>query len=173
MRFNRCRYQKFSEQQAIQQRVVIFGKSRLGYLFKGRLMKREVGLWIDHTKAVIVTVIGEKEETRRVHSNIGKFVHFSGGSFASPHYGTCNISGKGKLDREFENLLSSYYEGVLSLVRYADSIWIFGPGEAKGELEQHLQQSLMNAHIVGIESVGKMTDRQIAAKVRLLYQSDQ
>lgn len=136
-------------------------------------MKREVGLWIDHTKAVIVTIVGEKDETRCVNSNIGKYVHFSGGSHASPLYGICDISGKGKQDRAFKSFLSTYYEDVLSLIRYADSVWIFGPGAAKGELEQHLQHSLPNGRIVGIESIGKMTDRQIVAKVRQHYQSDQ
>jgi hypothetical protein len=135
-------------------------------------MKREVGLWIDHTKAVIVTIVGEKDEIRRVNSNIGKYIRFSGGSFASPLYGTCNISGKGKQDREFKTFLSSYYEGVLSLIRYADSVWIFGPGAAKGELEQHLEHGLPNGRIIGIESIGKMTDRQILAKVRQHYQND-
>jgi len=135
-------------------------------------MKREVGLWIDHTKAIIVTVEGEKDETRQIRSNIGKYVHFSGGSIARPLYGTCNISGKGKQDREFRSFLSAYYEGVTSLIRHADSIWIFGPGEAKGELEKHLQYDQLNAHIVGIESMEKMTDRQITAKVRQHYQDN-
>jgi hypothetical protein len=136
-------------------------------------MKREVGLWIDHTKAVIVTVIGEKDEMRRVNSHIEKYVHFSGGSNASPLYGTCNITGKGKPDRDFKSFLSSYYEGVVSLLRYADSIWIIGPGEAKGELVKHLQQGLLSRHVVSKENMGKMTDRQIAFKVRQHYQDEQ
>ena len=47
-------------------------------------MRREVGLWIDHTKAIIVTIIGEKDETRQVRSNIKKYVYFSGGSNSNP-----------------------------------------------------------------------------------------
>jgi hypothetical protein len=136
-------------------------------------MKREVGLWIDHTKAIIVTIMGEKDETRQVRSNIKKYVHFSGGSGSNPLYGTSNISGKGEQDREFQNFLSAYYDDVILLIRPADTIWLLGPGEAKGELEKHLQAKQPDAHIVGIESMGKMTDRQIAAKVRQLYQADQ
>jgi len=133
-------------------------------------MKREVGLWIDHTKAIIVTVTGEKEETRQVRSNIEKHVRFSGGSYASPLYGICSITGEGKQDRKFTSCLSTYYDGVVSLLRHADSIWIFGPGEAKGELKKHLQHDQLSAHIVGVdETVDKMTDRQIAAKVRQHY----
>jgi hypothetical protein len=133
-------------------------------------MKREVGLWIDHTKAVIVTVTEEKEETRQIRSNIEKFVRFSGGSLASPLYGTSNISGEGKQDRKVTICLSTYYDGVVSLIRHADSIWIFGPGEAKGELEKHLQRDQLNEHIVGIENVDKMSDHQITAKVSQYYQ---
>lgn len=133
-------------------------------------MKREVGLWIDHSKAVIVTVIGEKDETRQVRSNIEKHVHFSGGSHVSPLYGTSSIPGESKQDRKFANYFDSYYDGVVSLIRHADSIWIFGPGDAKEELEKHLQRDQLNAHIIGIETVDKMSDRQIAAKVRQHYQ---
>jgi len=136
-------------------------------------MKREVGLWIDHTKAIVVTIMGEKEETRHVHSNIEKFVYFSGGSHAGPLFGTCNISEKGKQDREFMNFLDAYYEGIFSLIRYADSIWIFGPGKAKGELERYIQHNIYNGHLAGIESMEKMTDRQIAAKVQQHYQGGQ
>jgi hypothetical protein len=133
-------------------------------------LKREVGLWIDHTKAIIVTVMGADNEIRLVKSNIGKYVHFSGGSFASPMYGTCNITEKGRQDHAFRGLMADYYEGVISMIRHADAIWIFGPGEAKGELEKHLQSSQLSTNIVGIESIGKMTDRQVAAKVRQHYQ---
>ncbi len=133
-------------------------------------MKREVGLWIDHTKAIIVTVTGEKEETTRVRSNIEKHVHFSGGSYANPLYGTCSLSGEGKLGLKFTSCLNTYYDSVISQIRRADSIWIFGPGNAKGELEKHLQGDQLNAHIVGIDAAEKMTDRQIAAKVRQHFQ---
>ena len=43
-------------------------------------MKREVGLWIDHHKTVMVTMINEKEETREIRSNVEKHVRLSPGS---------------------------------------------------------------------------------------------
>jgi hypothetical protein len=56
-----------------------------------------------------------------------------------------------------------------SWIRDAESILIFGPGEAKGELEEHLERNNLGGRIVGIETVDKMTDRQIAAKVRQYF----
>jgi stalled ribosome rescue protein Dom34 len=69
-------------------------------------------------------------------------------------------------DRRFTNRLNKYYDEVIAHIREADSILIFGPGEAKGELEKRLQSEGLKGRIVGIETVDKMTDRQIAAKVR-------
>jgi hypothetical protein len=43
-------------------------------------MKREVGLWIDHRKTVIVTIENEVEVTREIRSNIEKHVRFSSGT---------------------------------------------------------------------------------------------
>jgi len=39
-------------------------------------------------------------------------------------------------------------------------------GEAEGELEQRLESEALRERIVGIETVDKMTDRQIAARVQ-------
>jgi hypothetical protein len=69
-------------------------------------------------------------------------------------------------DRQFGNQLNGYYDQVIAVVRDADSIQIFGPGEAKGELEKRLEQEGLKEHVLAIETMDKMTDRQIAAKVR-------
>ena len=65
--------------------------------------------------------------------------------------------------------LNIYYDAVIASIRDADSIIIFGPGEAKGELKERLEKSNLGGRIVGIETVDKMTDRQIAAKVRQYF----
>lgn len=51
-------------------------------------------------------------------------------------------------------------------MRDAESILIFGPGEAKDELKKRLEGNNLGGRIVGIETVDKMTDGQIAAKIR-------
>ena len=38
--------------------------------------------------------------------------------------------------------------------------------EAKGELESRLEREGLKAHVIAVETVDKMTDRQVAAKVR-------
>jgi hypothetical protein len=55
---------------------------------------------------------------------------------------------------------------LIAAMRDAESILIFGPGEAKGELKERLERNYLGGRIVAVEAVDKMTDRQIAAKVR-------
>ncbi len=129
-------------------------------------MKKEVGLWIDHRKTVIVTVENEVEVTREIRSNMEKHVRFSSGTQANTSDNSQGSTAEDMRDRQFGDHLGRYYEGIVSFIRDADSIYIFGPGEAKVELENRLKRDELGGRIVGVESVDKMTDRQIAAKVR-------
>ena len=133
-------------------------------------MKREVGLWIDHHKTVMVSVVNEKEETREIRSNVVKHIRLSGGlSPKKPNLSTMS-TGEDIGDRRYGNRLNGYYDGVISLLRNADSIWIFGPGEAKVELKKRLEREELGGRIESVDTVDKMTDRQIAAKVRQHFQ---
>ena len=123
-------------------------------------MKKQAGLWIDHRKAVIVIVTNEGEEIKEITSNMEKHVRFSGGD-ASEDGSTEDVR-----DRQFGNHLNNFYDEVIAAVRDADSIQIFGPGEAKGELGKRIKHAGLKAHILAIETVDKMTERQISAKVR-------
>ena len=65
--------------------------------------------------------------------------------------------------------LNIYYDAVIASIRNAEAILIVGPGEAKGELKERLEKHALGGRIVGIEKVDRMTDRQIAAKVRQYF----
>jgi hypothetical protein len=123
-------------------------------------VKKRVGLWIDHRKAVIVIVTDEGEEIKEIASHMEKHVRFTGGT-ASELGSTEDMR-----DRQFGNHLNSYYDRVIAVLAGADSIQIFGPGEAKGELRKRLEHEGLEGHVLAVETVDKMTDRQIAAKVR-------
>lgn len=123
-------------------------------------MKTNVGLWIDHRKAVILT-IGDKGETlTRIESGVEKHVRYSGSPQEPP---------EDQRDRRFASHLSKYYDKVIVALRGAESILILGPGEAKGELEDRLGQKGLSERIVGVETVDKMTDAQLAARIRLQF----
>lgn len=129
-------------------------------------MKKEIGLWIDHREAILVILTEGGEEIKHMTSNIGKHIRYSGSSHAKTPEGLKEVTSEDQRDRKLGNQLNKYYDEVIAAIRDADSIQIFGPGEAKGELEKRLEREGLKAHIFAIETVDKMTDRQISAKVR-------
>jgi len=126
---------------------------------KETFMKKEIGLWIDHRKAVIVIVSDEGEEVKEITSHMEKHVRYSNDT-------TEGGSSEDVRDRQFENRLNSFYDAVVAVIRDGYTVQIFGPGEAKGELKKRLENAGFKGHILAVETVDKMTDRQIAAKVR-------
>jgi hypothetical protein len=122
-------------------------------------MKKRVGIWIDHRKAVVVSLTESGEETKQITSGMEKHVRFARGSSES---GTS----EDMRDRQFAGHLDSYYEIVLAEIRDAEAIFVFGPGEAKGELEKLLKTKGLGDCIVGVETADKLTDPQIIQKVR-------
>ncbi len=119
-------------------------------------MKRDVAVWIDHRQAVIAAIAGEAEEINRLESKLEKRVRFSASEGGA----------EDQRDRRFENHLHKYYDAVISRIRDAEAILLLGPGEAKHEFEKRLREKGLGGRIVGIETVDKMTDHQIAAKAR-------
>ena len=128
-------------------------------------MKTEVGLWIDHHKAVIALIENENIVTQKNVVNMDEHVRYSNGD----HSITTNVlrgtTAQVVRDRLPGKHMDRYYDEIISIICDAESIWIFGPGEAKIELENRLRHAELGARVVGIESVGEMTDSQLIAKV--------
>jgi len=132
-------------------------------------MKKEAGLWIDHRKAVIVVVTDQGEETILIKSKAEKQFRRTGDSPLKGPYEPQQVPADDSRQKTLTGHLNIYYDAVIACFRDAESILIFGPGEAKGELKKRLERDKISGRIVGIETVDKMTDRQISAKVRQYF----
>jgi stalled ribosome rescue protein Dom34 len=129
-------------------------------------MKKEIGLWIDHRETVLVILTGDAEEIVHITSSNERHIRYSGRSHSRTPEGFKEITAEDQRDRKFENHLNKYYDEVIAAIRDADTIQIFGPGEAKGELKKRIERDGLKTHILVVETADKMTDHQIAAKVR-------
>jgi hypothetical protein len=133
-------------------------------------MKRIAGLWIDHTKALIVVATKKGDEERLVISKAEKQPRRSGDSPLKGPYESQAVPADDSRQRKLTGNLNIYYDAVIASIRDAESILIFGPGEAKGELKKRLEKEKLGGRITGIETTDKMTDHQIAAKIREYFQ---
>lgn len=124
-------------------------------------MKKKAGLWIDHREAVIVMLTDKDEKLTRIKSDAEKQTRFPGGSRKDGLQKTEAVR-----DKRLEQDLGKYFDNVIANIREAGLIQIFGPGEAKGELVKRLEAEGLKERIVEVETMDKMTDNQIASKVR-------
>ena len=129
-------------------------------------MRTKVGLWIDHKKAMVVSVTDKGEEIGLIISKVEKQLRRSGDSPLKGPYDSHQVPAIQPTESSFTGHLNIYYDAVIACIGDAETILIFGPGEAKGELKKRLVKKGLGGRIVAVETVDKMTDRQIAGKVR-------
>ncbi len=129
-------------------------------------MAKIAGLWIDHRKALIVVATDKGEETKLIVSKVEKQLRRSGDSPLKGSHESQTVPSDDSRQRRLTGELGIFYDAVVASIRNSDSILIFGPGEAKGELKKRLIRDKLGKRIVRIEKADKMTDLQIAAKVR-------
>jgi stalled ribosome rescue protein Dom34 len=123
-------------------------------------MGQDVGVWIDHKKAVIVSVAAGQVTSTTVESN----------TEAHPRYSGSQEGGEKKYEERHNQDLDRYYDDVIGQLGKPDAILLFGPGEAKLQLKERLARSKVSSEsIVAVESTDKLTDPQIVAKVKEHY----
>jgi stalled ribosome rescue protein Dom34 len=131
-------------------------------------MKTQIGLWIDHRKATIVTMTAQGEEIEQITSKVEK--HPQRATDASPKgpYEAQQVPADDSQQRAFTGHLNKYYDAVIEAIDNAEEIFILGPGEAKTELKKRIEEKSHGEHKrnVVVEAADKMTNPQIAAKVR-------
>ena len=124
-------------------------------------MSKEVGVWIDHKKAVIVSIAAGEVTTRTLTSDIGAHPHYSGSQEGG---------GEKKYEQRHNQDLDRYYDDVIGQIGKPDALLLFGPGEAKLQLKERLRRSNVSSEsIVAVETTDKLTDPQIVAKVKEHY----
>jgi hypothetical protein len=132
-------------------------------------MKTLAGLWIDHREAVIVLVSEKGQETRRIKSGVEKQLRRSGRSPSRAPFEAQMAPADDSREREYTGHLANYYDEVISCLRPAEAIMVFGPGEAKGELRKRLERNKLDVRITSFETSDKMTERQISQNVKRHY----
>jgi hypothetical protein len=139
-------------------------------------MKKYIGIWIDHKKAVIVT----KKQTERsyeedvdlsvtqISSDVERKVRLAGGSRTrNTPWGPQEVAVDSKIQARHKQQLKRFYQRIIEVITDADKILIMGPGKAKLELKKEIETSkALIRKIVGVQTSDKMTNNQIAAKVK-------
>ncbi len=130
---------------------------------KEQSMAKKAGLWIDHRNAVIVTLSSDGEHINEIQSDASGHVRYSGGAEAEP---------EDRRDRHIEKELNDYFDAVIGTIRDAEAIYVFGPGEGKTQFATRLEHHKLTDRLAGVDAADKMTEGQVAAKVREHFAKD-
>src|SRR5678816_4780750 len=111
-------------------------------------MNLKVGVWIEHSKAVIVTTSLNGVSAKTLESEVGPHARYSGRA-AYPDAdgpqtgGSERKGGRGekKYEQRYEEHLDRYYDEVIRQLGSPQALFIFGPGEAKLQLRERLSHS--------------------------------
>jgi hypothetical protein len=123
-------------------------------------MSHDVGVWIDHQKAVIVSIVAGQVTIRTLNSDVGPHPHYAGSQEGG---------GEKKYEERHNQDLDRYYDDVIGHLGKADAFLLFGPGEAKLQLKERLGRSKVSSESIAVETTDKLTDPQIVAKVKEYY----
>ena len=126
-------------------------------------MTKQVGVWMDHRGAVLVFIGDRSERTQHMESGVEKHERVAGLSADDAPAG-------GHRDRQFADHLDKYYDELIRHLGPAEAVFLFGPGEAKGEFQKRIEAKGSSARIVAVETADKMTEPQVAAKVRAYFE---
>jgi len=112
---------------------------------------KQVAVWIDHRKAVLAIFKNAhllREE--KLFSEAGPHTH--GGGWSQKRF-----------ESHRHTLLDHYYEEIVHELSGADQIILYGPGQAKHELERHINQTKsLQGHILNVEAADQMGESQLA-----------
>jgi hypothetical protein len=129
-------------------------------------MMKHIGLWIDHKQAILVIQGEQGEEMQKIESGVERHIPYRGASLSKSPYSAQHQQGDDQLDNKFTEQLNKFYDKVIAHIRAAEAVVIFGPGEAKGELQKRIAHEKIKVQIAGVETADKMTDPQVRTKVR-------
>jgi hypothetical protein len=125
-------------------------------------MNDYVGVWIDHTRAVIASASADRVTTEIVESHVEGHPRYRG-----------QQDGEKKYEERHGQHLDRYYDEVIRRVGQPDRVLIFGPGEAKLQLRERLLHSASpTERIVEIDTADTLTDPQIVARVKAHFGLD-
>ena len=135
-------------------------------------MEKQVGIWIDTKKAIIVALEGQKEEKiTEIDSEVENRIYHNKESNKGTFSGSQQSDSETKFDNRKKEQMVYYLEAVMNHIKKADYLYVFGPAETKLKLEQKIrdEKSLGKIKLKAIETADKMTLNEIVAQVKDFY----
>jgi hypothetical protein len=132
-------------------------------------MKKEIGIWLNTDKAVLISLKdGQNESVVTFESEIETRTRIPGEGKPFSRLGNILAETSSRITNRRKQQMHQYFNKIIhSLDDETKALYLFGPSNAKIQLEKELKKNPIFLHKpVIIESADKMTERQMIAQVK-------
>ena len=134
-------------------------------------MKKQTGIWIDSKKAVIVSLEENNHTLKIVDSSIESQERTPGEDKWFTRFGNQFLNFERRKKNRKSHEVKKYLTNVISEVKDAEEVVLFGPAGMKKELEKVIHDdNKLSFNLRGVETADSMTDNQMVAWVKNYYQ---
>lgn len=117
---------------------------------------KQLGIWMDHSKAFLLEIANDKFETSSVVSEL-----------SDPEAEFNIYKGEKLINKKERHLQLSYYKKVGQIIKNYQEVVLFGPTDAKSELLNLLRTDHLFDDIkIDVANSDKMTESQMQTFVR-------
>ena len=135
-------------------------------------MKKQTGIWLDHEKATIITLVTGGYKMNTIESDIVTRERIDGETKKYGRFGDQSLSQEKHKERRIKEQTSNYLKNLLSEIKLVDELVLFGPANMKKELEkQILHDAKLASKLKDVVSADSMTENQMIAWVKNFYLS--
>jgi hypothetical protein len=128
--------------------------------------KKQTGIWIDSSKAIIITLSGAEPLVQEVDADIENSVYHHHEGDKGSFMGERHLNNDRKFEERKHQQIKKYLQEIIELIGTSDEIFVFGPAQMKFELKTLLEESkLLKNKLLAVETVDKMTVNQVKAKM--------
>ena len=135
-------------------------------------MEKQTGIWLDHEKAIIITLDNNRYKLKTIESDIVTRERIDGETKKTGRFGDQSLSQEKQKERRIKKQTSKYFKSLLSEIKDVDELVLFGPANMKKELEKHiLNDKTLASKLLAVTTADIMTDNQKIAWVKKFYLS--
>jgi stalled ribosome rescue protein Dom34 len=132
-------------------------------------MTINAGIWIDHHKAIVVLLLDDAESTEVILADAEATNAPDSPRNDRDGHTRNDFIAEDKRERKAMIHFVKHYDNVIAHLHHADSIFIMGPGEAKGEFAKRIEEMSLKGRVSHIEPADNMSDCQVVAHVREVF----
>lgn len=130
-------------------------------------MKKQTGIWIDRSKAIIVTLSNETETVTEIGANIENRIYHENEGDKGSFMGSRHINNEKKFEERTAHQIDAFLKEVLQKIQDADELYVLGPADIKLKLQHKIENNnLLASKLKAVEAADSMTNNQVVAKIK-------